>query len=98
MSGKRNGVTVKIQELESKAVFTHCYGHALNLSVDDTIWQSSVMKDCFDTCFKLVKLVKFSPKKEAMLNLIKKERDSDAQSLRTLPYALQDELSMLTFL
>ena len=30
MAGARAGVAVKIQELEPRAVFTHCYGHALN--------------------------------------------------------------------
>ena len=32
MAGARAGVAVKIQELEPQAVFTHCYGHALNLA------------------------------------------------------------------
>ena len=36
MAGARAGVAVKIQELEPRAVFTHCYGHALNLAVNDT--------------------------------------------------------------
>ena len=34
MAGARNGVAAKIQQLEPKAVFTHCYGHALNLSAN----------------------------------------------------------------
>lgn len=84
MTGARGGVAVKIQALEPKALFTHCYGHALNLSVSDTIKQSSILKDCLDTCYELVKLVKFSPKREAILNLIKEEIDSDAPSIRTI--------------
>ena len=62
MAGARGGVAAKIQELEPRALFTHCYGHALNLSVSDTIKQLSIMKDCLDTSFELVKLVKFSSK------------------------------------
>ena len=84
MAGVRGGVAVKIQELEPRVLFTHCYGHALNLSVSDTVKQSSIMKDCLDTCFELVKLVKFSPKREALLNLIKEEIGSDASSIRTI--------------
>ena len=42
------------------------------------------MKDCLDTSFELVKLVKFSPKREAMLNWIKEEIDSDSPSIRTM--------------
>ena len=73
MAGAKGGVATKIQQIEPKAVFTHCFGHALNLSVNDTIKRSSALKDCLDTCFELVKLIKFSPKREAMLSKIKEE-------------------------
>ena len=73
MAGTRAGVAVKIQELEPRAVFTHCYGHALNLAVSDTITNLPRMKDCLDTCYEIVKLIKFSPKREAMLFQLKEE-------------------------
>ena len=83
-AGARAGVAVKIQELEPRAVFTHCYGHALNLAVNDTITKVPKMKDCLDTCYKIVKLIKFSPKREAMLSQLKEEMGSDAPGVRTL--------------
>ena len=46
MAGARAGVAVKIQDVEPRAVFTHCYGHALNLAVSDTITKVQRMKDC----------------------------------------------------
>ena len=42
------------------------------------------MKNCLDTCFELVKLIKFSPKREAMLHELKEEIGSDAPGVRTL--------------
>ena len=84
MAGAKAGVAVKIEEMEPRAVFTHCYGHALNLAVSDTIKRSPDMKDCLDTCFELVKLIKFSPKREAMLRELKEEIGSDAPGVRTL--------------
>ena len=42
------------------------------------------MKDCLDTCYELVKLVKFSPKQEALLHELKEETGSDAHGVRTL--------------
>ena len=56
MAGAKGGVAAncKIAELEPRAVFTHCYGHTLNLSVSDTVRHSVVMKGCLDTCFELV--------------------------------------------
>lgn len=83
MAGARGGVAAKIQAIEPKAVFTHCYGHALNLAVGDTIKRTDIMRDCLDTCYELVKLIKFSPKREAMLCLIKEEVESESPSIRT---------------
>ena len=73
MAGSKSGVAAKIQENEPRAVFTHCYGHALSLSVSDTVKRSSVMRDCLDTCYELVKLIKFSRKYDAMLTRLKEE-------------------------
>ena len=84
MTGAKAGVAAKINQMEPRALFTHCYGHALNLAVSDTIKRSRPMRDCIDTCFELVKLIKFSPKREAMLRELKMEIDSDAPSLRTM--------------
>ena len=42
------------------------------------------MKYCLDTCYELVKLIKFSPNRDAMLARLKEEIGSDAPSLCTL--------------
>lgn len=73
MMGAKAGVAAKIEEIEPQAVFTHCYGHSLNLSVSDTIKHLPAMKDCLDTSIELVKLIKFSPKRETMLRELKEE-------------------------
>lgn len=62
-------------------MFTHCYGHALNLGVGDTVKKANIMRDCLDTCYELIK---FSPKREAMLHLIKEEVESDSPSMKFL--------------
>lgn len=85
-------MATRIQEIEPRVVFTHCYGHALNLSVADTIKQLVTMKDCLDTCTEVIKLIKFSPKCEAMLQAYK-----DEVGVKLLEYALfvqQDGLSV----
>ena len=35
MSGARTGVAKRIMDEEPRAVFTHCYGHSLNLAASD---------------------------------------------------------------
>ena len=56
MSG-RYGVAKRISDLEPRAIFTHCYGHALNLTASDTIRQSKVIKDALDTTHEIIKLI-----------------------------------------
>ena len=37
MTRVRNGVAKQLTDEEPRAIFTHCYGHALNLAVGDTV-------------------------------------------------------------
>ena len=61
MSGCKNVVSKQISDKEPKAIFTHCYGHALNLAVGETMKQSKIMRDALDTTYEMSELVKFSP-------------------------------------
>ena len=63
MSGSHNGVAKKILEKESHALYTHCYAHALNLAVSDTLKKSKLCRDALDTAFEITCLIKFSPQK-----------------------------------
>ena len=62
MSGTRGGVARKIADEESRALYTHCYSHALNLAVSDTVKKSQLCKDALDTAFEVIRLITFSPK------------------------------------
>lgn len=55
------------------AVYTHCFGHALNLAVNDTIRQSPIMKSALDTVNEVSKLIKKSPKRDAIFHDVKTE-------------------------
>ena len=54
---------------------------AFSLSVGDTVKQSPAMKDCLGTLYELVKLIKFSPKREVMLRELKEEIGNDASGM-----------------
>ena len=41
MAGCRTGVASQILSIESRALYTHCYGHSLNLAMRDTIKKCS---------------------------------------------------------
>ena len=40
------------------------------------------MKDCLDTCYEIIKLIKFSPKREAILQDVKEESGNNASGVR----------------
>lgn len=48
MAGRRNGVAAQITSEESRAIFTHCYGHSLNLAAADTINQNKLLQNTLD--------------------------------------------------
>lgn len=53
--GCRKGVATQLSAKEKRALLIHCYGHALNLAVGDSMKQSKVCKNALDT-----KLVRYS--------------------------------------
>ena len=53
MSGAKKEVAAIVTQEESQALYTYCYGHALNLAVADTVKQSKVCSDTRDTVFDI---------------------------------------------
>ena len=84
MSGLRNGVAKLILDEEPKALYTHCYGHALNLAVWDCVKQCSLMPSAFDVVAEISKLVKKSPKRDAIFEKLKSELAPDCPGFRVL--------------
>ena len=80
MTGSKSGVVVQIKKEEKRALYSHCYGHLLNLAVGDAMKGSKVLKDTIDTTFELTKLVKKSPKRNAKLISLQTIVDEDATS------------------
>ena len=84
MSGLKTGVATRIQQLESRAIYTHCYGHSLNLAAGDTIKNSTVMKKALDITLEMSKLIKFSPKRDALFQKLKGELQPECPGMRVL--------------
>ena len=60
MSGRKGGVAKQLCDREPRALYMHCYGHALNLACNDSIRQCKLMRDALDSSQEIIKLVKFS--------------------------------------
>ena len=73
MSGAKTGVAKQISDIESCAIFTHCYGHTLNLACSDAVKGCKILRNTLETTREITKLIKFSPKREAIFQEIKKD-------------------------
>ena len=84
MSGTKTGVCTRILEKESRALYTHCYGHVLNLAANDTMKQISSLKESLETAFEICKLVKYSPQREAIFRSIKESTEQNSCGIRVM--------------
>ena len=73
MKGRISGVSTQLLQEEPRAIYTHCYGHSLNLACQDTIRSIKVLKDALDTTFELSKLLKYSSKCNVEYKKIKQQ-------------------------
>ena len=71
MSSSKCGVAKRISDLEPRAVYTHCYIHALNLAAGDTLKKSKLMKDALETTREITMLIKYSPRRDAIFHRLK---------------------------
>lgn len=53
MAGVYAGVVKQILAVEPRALYTHCYGHSLNLACRDTIQEIKVLRKAIDMKFEL---------------------------------------------
>ena len=84
MSGSRSGVATKILAEESKALYTHCYGHALNLATQNCLKGIKIMQSTLDTVYEITKLIKKSPKRDILFNKLKEEITTGSPGIRVL--------------
>ena len=67
-----------------RAIFSHCYGHSLQLAVGDMIKEVKNLKDALDTTSEISKLLKVSPKREALFKKFKEDFAPKFLGFRTL--------------
>ncbi|XP_065658906.1 uncharacterized protein LOC136083434 [Hydra vulgaris] len=76
MSGLKTGVVKRLNDkAEGLAPFSHCYGHSLSLAVEDVFKkkENPTLSDCLDFVHEISKLIKKSPKRDALLSKLKAE-------------------------
>jgi len=84
MSGAKSGVAKQLTDEEPRALYTHCYEHALNLVCGDAIKQCKLLRDTLDTTYEITKLIKFSPCRNAIFAHAKESLAPDTCKIRSL--------------
>ena len=84
MAGPKSGVATQIKSLNEKCLYTHCYGHALNLAIGDVIKSVKSLGETFGAAYEICKLVKKSPKRNTKLDSIRESTKNDSKSVHTL--------------
>ena len=77
MKGARSGVAQRIMEEEPRALYTHCYGHSVNLATSDALNESTNMKNSLEMTHEITKLMKYSPRREAVFRAIKETHEME---------------------
>ena len=81
IAGDKNGIAAKIKEENPKCLYTHCYGHALNLCVKDACTEVPTLTETFAITKEICKPIKKSPQRETLLKKLRKESENDATSV-----------------
>ena len=82
MAGEKTGVATQIKPLNSKCLYTHCYGRALNLAFADAIKSVKCISDSLhETVREITKLVKKSPQRNTKLDKIRAETQNESRGV-----------------
>ena len=84
MSGCKAGLAKRIRDEEPRALYTHCYGHSLNLGCNDCMNRVLLLRNCLGTANEIIKLVKNSPKRNAIFNNIRAQLEESLPGIRVL--------------
>ena len=69
MAGERSGVQKRIREIQSKALYTHCAGHSLNLAIVNSCSVTPI-QNCIAQIKGITIWIKYSPKREELLKAV----------------------------
>ena len=81
-SGVNKGLSARMKECSPLAIYVHCYGHLLNLALQDTMTTVEPLRNTLGTIQSLYNFREASPKRHALFGDI--ETDEGSLLLKTL--------------
>ena len=82
MTGVKNGIAAKIKLMNEAALYTHCYGHALNLAVNDCIRNTKDLNDVWVIPKEICNLAKKSLSRESKIREMRKKTKNHNKGIR----------------
>ena len=82
MSGVNKGLSARMKECSPLAIYVHCYGHLLNLALQDTMTTVEPLRNTLGTIQSLYNFIEGSPKRHALFGDIETEQCSLLTTLK----------------
>ena len=68
MNGVHKGLSTRMEECSPLGIYVHCYGHVLNLALQDTMTQIEPLRNALGTIQALYNFLEGSPKRHALFS------------------------------
>ena len=99
MSRHISGVAVHLQQLESTAIFVHCFAHCTNLCLQTLGRQSQCVHNALELVVGISQLIRYSPKRSSLFDTLRSQVSPGAPSLKPLSNMMdsQDSCNWCSF-
>ena len=84
MNGIYKGLSTRMKECSPHAIYVHCYGHLLNLALQDTMKEIEPLRNALGNIQSLYNFLEGSPKRHALFSDIELENKDYKQTLKSL--------------
>ena len=84
MNGIYKGLSTRMKECSPYAIYVHCYGHLLNLALQDTMKEIEPLRNALGNIQSLYNFLEASPKRHALFSDVEDENEKYKQTLKSL--------------
>ncbi len=84
MNGIHKGLSSRMKECSPQSIYVHCYGHLLNLALQDTMTEVEPLRNALGNIQAIHNFIEGSPKRHALFSDIEVEDENYKQTLKSL--------------
>ena len=83
MSGVKRGLATRMKECSPKSIYVHCYGHLLNLAIQETMSDVEPLRNALGVIQSIYNFIESSPKRHAIFANTTARNDHIMQTLKS---------------